>query len=246
MRMTLLEIVQSVLSSMDSDSVSSINDTVESTSVANAAKDVYFELMSYNDWDHLYEWRELEAVSDTSRPNYLRIPDSVSRMECLKYNVTSTTDTRTVIGELVYLSPKDFINLVHNRDSSQSNVDTVTNSNGVEMFILNDKKPEYWTSFDNEYVVTDSYDSSVDTTLNSSKSSAWCRVVPSWTSTNTAVPDMPTDFFPAYLAEVKSVCHAYFKQQLSEKDEQKARRGLAHVRRKERFDKGRSWHDYGR
>lgn len=246
MRMTLLEVVQSVLNSMDSDSVSSINDTVESTGVANVAKEVYFELMSYNDWAHLYEWRELTSVSDTSRPNYLEIPDSVARMDIFKYNVTSNTDVNTVIAEITYLSPKDFIKLVHARNSASPNIDTVVNSNGVEMFIVNDKKPEYWTSFDDKYVVTDSYDSVVDTTLNGSKSSAWCRVVPTWTSNNAFVPDMPTEFFPAYLAEVKSVCHAYFKQQLSEKDEQKARRGLAHVRRKERFDTGRTWNSYGR
>lgn len=246
MQMTLLEIVQSTLTSMDSDSVSSINDTVESTAVAEVAKEVYYELMSYEDWKHLYEWRELEGVGDTSRPNYLKIPDSVSRMEVFKYNVSTASDTNTIIEQIKYLSPEDFIHTVHNRSSSASNIDTVTNSNGVEMFIVNDRKPYYWTSFDDEYIVTDAYNSSVDTTLNSSKSSAWCRVSPSWTASNTFTPDLPIEFFPAYLAEVKATCHLYFKQQVSQKDEQKSRRGLAHVRRKERFDTGRTWHNHGR
>lgn len=246
MRMTLLEIVQSTLNSMDSDSVDNLSDTIESSQVATVAKEVYFELMSFRDWAHLYEWRELESVGDTTRPNYLRIPDTVARMDVLKYDITAVNSDNSVIAELIYKDPKNFIKIVHSRNSGAPNVETVTNSNGVTMFILNDKKPEYWTSFDDEYVVTDSYDSTGDTTLNSSKSSAWCRVVPAWTTSNSFVPDMPTEFFPAYLAEVKSVCHAYFKQQISEKDEQKARRGLAHVSRKERFNKGNTWHNYGR
>lgn len=246
MRKTLLEIVQSVLNSMDSDNVSSISDTIESAQVAQIAEEVYMELMSYKDWDHLYEWRQLESVSDLTRPNFLKIPDNVSRVELFKYNVTEVGDTDTTFREIKYLKPAEFVNLVHSRNSSATDVDTVDNGNGVTMFILNDKQPEYWTCFDDTYIVTDSYQSVADTTLVQAKSSAWCRVNPTWTASNTFIPDMPSEFFPAYVAEVKSTCHAYLKQQLSQKDEQKARRGLAHARRKERIDRGSNRVDYGR
>jgi hypothetical protein len=246
MRKTLLEIVQSVLNSMDSDNVSNINDTIESAQVAQIAEEVYMELMSYKDWDHLYEWRQLEAVSDLTRPNFLKIPDNVSRVEMFKYNTTEVGELNTTYTQVKYLKPDEFVNIVHQRNSSDTNVDTVDNGNGVLMFIINNKQPEYWTSFDDTYIVTDSYQYAADTTLVQSKSSAWCRVNPTWTANNTFVPDMPSEFFPAYIAEVKSTCHAYLKQQLSQKDEQKARRGLAHARRKERFDRGSNRHDYGR
>jgi hypothetical protein len=52
MKMTLLEIVQSTLSSMDSDAVNNINDTIESTQVAEVAKEVYYELDD-RDWETL-------------------------------------------------------------------------------------------------------------------------------------------------------------------------------------------------
>lgn len=246
MKMTLLEIVQSTLNSMDSDAVNSIADTIESRQVAEVAKEVYYELMSYNDWDHLYKWMELESVSDLNRPNYLKIPETVGRLDYLKYEVTSPDDIRRVISELQYRSVKDFISIVHNRNSTDSNISTITNENGVEMFIFNDRAPTYWTSFDSDYIVTDAYNTTVDQTLQGSKSSAWCRVTPVWTSNNNFIPDIPTEFFPAYLAEVKSTCHLYFKQEASQKDEQKARRGLAHVRRKERFDREHNWVSYGR
>lgn len=246
MKMTLLEIVQSVLNSMDSDSVNAIDDTVESMQVADVAREVYYELMSYNDWDHLYRWQELQAVSDINRPNFLKIPDNVSYLELIHYDVTDASDLKRVISELRYVTPKQFIDIIRSRSTGESNVEIIKNSQNVEMFIRNDTSPEFWTSFDNEYIVTDAYNNTVDTTLQSSKSSAWCRVTPDWQTVNTFIPDMPESFFPAYLAEVKSTCHVYFKQQVSQKDEQKARRGLANVRRKERFDTGRTWLSYGR
>lgn len=246
MKMTLLEIVQSTLSSMDSDSVNNIGDTIESSQVTEVAKEVYYELMSYRDWDHLYKWIKLEALSGSEHPNYLRIPDSVGRMESLRYETTAADDIDRKFTEICYKSPAEFIDIVHSRNSSGSNIVTVTNPEGVDMFIKNDSPPTYWTSFDNEHIVTDSYDSDVDNTLQSSKSSAWCRVQPIWQTTDTFTPELPDEFFPAYLAEVKSTSHIYFKQQVSQKDEQKARRGLAHVERKERFDRGSKWVKLGR
>lgn len=246
MKLTLLEIVQTTLSSMNSDSVNDINDTIESTQVVDIAKDVYYELINYNDWPHLWEWRELEGVGDTNKPNYLKIPTAVSRMESFKYDNTETGDSNRKIETVTYKNPKDFIDMVLGRSSSDSNISVITNDNNVDMFIYTDRAPTYWTSFDDEYIVTDAYNSSEDTTLNGSKSSAWCRVEPTWTSSNTFKPDFPADFFPTYLAEVKSACHLYLKQALSQKDEQKARRGLSHVRRKERFERDDRWRKYGR
>lgn len=246
MKLTLLEIVQSTLSSMDSDAVNNIDDTIESNQVADVAREVYYELMSYRDWDHLFKWIQLEALSDSNYPNYLRIPSKVGRMDILKYETTTPSDNGRVIKELCYKSPADFIDIVHSRNSSESNIVTVTNPEGVDMFIRNDHSPSYWTSFDDEHIVTDSYDYTVDSTLQAGKSSAWCRVQPTWNNSNTFIPELPEEFFPAYLAEVKATAHVYFKQQISQKDEQKARRGLAHVERKERFDRGSKWVRFGR
>ena len=246
MRMTLLEIVQSVLSSMDSDNVNSLDDTIESSQVADVAKEVYYGLMSYNDWDHLYQWRELEGLSDNTKPNFLKIPENVGHLEIFRYESTNANSNGITINEVTYYKPSDFIDRTNSRTTTEDNVEVITNDNGVKMFIRNDKAPEYWTSFDNVHIVTDSYDNTVDASLQASKSSAWCRVQPEWSKVDTFIPELPIEFFPSYLAEVKSTCHLYFKQQLSQKDEQIARRGLAHVRRKERFDQGSNRVHYGR
>lgn len=246
MKMNLLGIVQSVLSSMDSDSVNNIGDTVESLQVADTAREVYYELMSYRDWDHLYKWMPLEVLSDNDFPNYLRIPGNVGRVENLRYETTKENETKRSFTTLIYKAPVEFIDIVQGRDSTADNVEVVTDLNGVEMFIRNDHHPRFWTSFDDKHIVTDSYLFGSDDSLQESKNSAWCRVTPSWVSSDEFIPELPEEFFPSYLAEVKSTCHLYFKQQVSQKDEQKARRGLAHVQRKERFDRGSTWVRWGR
>ena len=44
MRNTLLQMVQSILSDMDSEAVNSISDTVEAEQVASVIQDTFFEL----------------------------------------------------------------------------------------------------------------------------------------------------------------------------------------------------------
>ena len=48
MKMTLLDITQSILSAMDSDYANSIGDTVEAEQVATIVKETYYYNCSYN------------------------------------------------------------------------------------------------------------------------------------------------------------------------------------------------------
>ena len=50
MKYTLLEIVQEILSDMDSDEVNSIDDTVESQQVASIVRSAYMAIMSNRNW----------------------------------------------------------------------------------------------------------------------------------------------------------------------------------------------------
>ena len=52
--MTLLEIVQDILSDMDSDEVNSINDSVESLQVAQIVKTAYYNIVDGKDYPWLY------------------------------------------------------------------------------------------------------------------------------------------------------------------------------------------------
>ena len=46
MKSTLLQVVQSILSDMDSEDVNTISDTIEAQQVASVVEDTYFNIMS--------------------------------------------------------------------------------------------------------------------------------------------------------------------------------------------------------
>lgn len=232
--MTLLEIVQSVLSSMSSDEVNDINDTIESTQVALIAKEAYLNLMAQSEWPHLFKDGVLSALGDVSRPNYMQLPSNVYRIEEIKYEVTELGDTNRTFKTIEYQDPSTFIENLDTNKSGDSDVTTVTTDNSTVMFIKNDLFPTYWTSFDNDLIVFDSYNVAEDTTLQSSKTKCLFYELPIWVNTNTSIPDMDQRFFPSYLAEVKRIAHQELRQQLSPIAEEQARRGKATLRQQAR------------
>ena len=58
---TLLEIVQEILTDMVSDEVNSIDDTVESQTVASIVRSVYESMMANRNWPHTKQLVQTEA-----------------------------------------------------------------------------------------------------------------------------------------------------------------------------------------
>jgi len=243
---TLLEIVQDALSAMDSDMVNSISDTEEALQVATIAKDCYYELILRNEWDFLKKLRELEPVSDSSKPNYLKIPKPVSEVHWFKYNVTKKNDRTTRWRDLIYKSPEDFVTLLLSRDNSREEVTTVTTFNGIELFVYTDRPPTYWTSFDDEYIVTDAFDSSVETTHQASKSLVYCTEEPKWEMKDNFKPDLPSKMFPLYEAEVRTACFFLLKQMENALDALRANRQNAIMIHAEHRTNARKKANFGR
>ena len=245
--MTLLDIVQSVLSSMSSDEVNDINDTIESTQVALIAKEAYLDLMSQSEWPHLLNDGELLGLGDTTRPNYMQLAAGAYRLEEVRYETTQTGDADRTFKTIEYQAPSTFITDLDGNKSGDSNVQTVTTSNSTVMFIRNDLAPTFWTTFDNDQIVFNSYDIAEDTTLQGSKTKCLFYTLPVWTNSNTAIPDIDERFFPAYLAEVKRTAHQNLRQQVSPIAEEQARRGKAMLRRQARRIEGQDTRaKYGR
>lgn len=244
---TLLQVVQRALDAMNHINVNSISDSEEANKIAREAKEVYYELMDRDDWPHLLQAKPLEAVSDTTKPNYLRIPTDVVRIDSIRYETTQAVDTARYFDEIEYLEPNQFLEHVLQNRSDQDNVTTVTNDNGVPMFIRNDQRPFYWTTFNDEDIVFDSYDSEVDTTMQSSKSIVHCKVIPEWTHADDFIPDMPEHMFSTFVAEVTAAAFTYWKQGTSVKDEARAARGVARLRKDaEKHRETERYADYGR
>ena len=211
--MTLLQIVQEVLSSMDSDEVNSISDTVESEQVATIARRVYDDLMVRADWDHLKKTRELTGLGDTNRPTTMGIPAGVSEILVVKYDATKTTDDHRIMVEPSFEEDSSlFLDRLYSRNTSNDNVVVKETLDGVPLFLYNDRAPCMYTTFNGTELVFDAYNSDEDTTLQGSKSIAECIMSPSWTHENTAIPAMPAKLFPMFFAKVKAVAHEEIKQ----------------------------------
>ena len=232
MKMNLLEIVQDILNSMDSDEVNTITETIESNQIAQIVKTSYYELISRRDWPHLKELFQLEASGDNNKPTHMSIPDDIQEVREINYNKRTVSDTKDKYSAVRYVLPEDFLTLTNSRDSSQSNIVKVTDYSGVDLYIRTDAAPECWTSFDDENIVFDSHDSEVDTTLQASKTQCFGIRQPSWTNSDTFTPDLPIDAFPLLLAEAKSVAQFQVRQFEDAKAEQQAQRQRFRMSRK--------------
>lgn len=247
MKYTLLEMVQDILSEMDSDEVNSIDDTIEAQQVAQVIKTCYFEMIANRNWPHLRKLIQLEPSLDTARPVYLKIPKNVKELEFVRYDVTKATSTNQEWKTLKYKEPLAFLDYVSARNSSNDNVVKVSDYSGVQLLVVNDQAPSYWTSFDDVHLVVDSYDKGVDDTIKQSKTACSAYTNPSWERSDTSVPDLPIEAFPALLEEAKSTAFIALKQVPNQKAEQKAKRQNSWLSRKAWTAKGGvNYPDYGR
>lgn len=211
-KMTLLEMTQNILLAMEDDEVNSISDTVSSTSVAQVVRDCYYELVDELDLPGNMRLQPLEAVSNVNRPNYLKLPDHLIKLHWFKYNN----------ADLKYMSPHEFINFVSRRTEGLD----ITDFGGVTYRISTLDEPTYWTTFDDVYIVTDSFNSAVDSTLQHSKSMALVQIESDFNMEDNAIADLPTRLFPTLLAKAKARCFPIFKQVSNAKEDEAERRGL--------------------
>lgn len=244
---TLLYLVQQVLNDLDSDYVNSIDDSEEAQQVASIIQSCYEELIANRNWPHLKKLLQLEASGSTSKPNYMRIPENVKELVQIRYDAKKLGDTKLKYVDIKYLHPDEFLKKIGNRNSDLPTITLVTDFSGIPLQVVNNKAPEYWTSFDDEYVVFDSFDLAVDTTLKKSKVQTICYVEPDWEMTDDFIPDLPAEAFALLEAESKSTASLVIKQMANQKQEQKAGRQQRWLARKAWKAKGGvRFEDYGR
>lgn len=247
MKLTLLEIVQDILSDMDSDEVNSIDDTVESLQVAQIVKSSYYALMGNRNWPHTRKPVSLLPSGTTSRPTHMKVREAFKELVFINYDVATEGGNRKMYKEMKWMEPDQFLFFLNRRNTSESNIVTVVDPSGISLFIQNDKAPQYYTSFDDVNIVFDSYDSAVDTTLQESKVQAVAYVIPTWSHSDTFVPDLPAEAFTALLEESKSRAMLKLKQVQDFKAEQETARQQRWLSRKAWVVKGGlQYPNYGR
>lgn len=224
MKFTLLEVVKDVLNDMDADFVNSINETVEAAQVAQIAKTCYNEMISNREWPHLKQLSQLEASGTLAKPTHMRLPDGVKKLEWVKYDKMKENETRLRYEDVKYLYPDEFLEITNSRNSDNANVVKVVDFSGTTLLIFDNAAPTYWTSFDDEWIVFDSYNVALDDTLKKAKTQIYLVKEPVWVEADDAIPDLPEEAFAAYIEEVKSTAFLALKQMANQKAEQKAAR----------------------
>lgn len=243
---TVLEYVQGALNIMDSDQVDSIADTEESMQVANLLRDVYDELMTRQEkgWSFLNRTIQLEASVDTSQPTRLVLPERTRHLKKLWYNVSDEAG-KVKNREIKYVCPEDFICRFGTPGDTRQ---LVTTPEGISFYVFNDRMPSFYTSFDDRVLYLDSFDSSVETTLTSSRAVAFANVLPELIVEDEHVPDLPLDMVPLLTSTLNAAASLTFRQMASAPDETRARRQIAQLRRTEsKLTRERYYHNaFGR
>ena len=201
MKYTLLEIVQAVLNVTDGDEVNSIADTTESLQTAYDIRYVYYDLIGRKDWQFLRKLKPLESVSDASKPTHLKLPSNASKIDFLMYNKRKDLSGRNYFKEVYYKYPDEFLLEVNQRDNTKAEYQTVVDFDGAYITIRNDKHPEYFTSFDDKYVVMDGFNGTLESTLMGDNTQAGLFLIPTFSIDDDFTADLPMEMFPMFVAE---------------------------------------------
>ncbi len=240
MKKTLLEIVQDVLAAMDSENVNSISETVEASQVADLCGIVFNNVVAERELPEHEELLKLTPASDSDFPTHFSYPDNVTGITDIWYK-----DDDGRYHEVCWMEPKDFLRRADQR--TDDFVEVSDKNGGTNYRVGNNNDPRFYTSFDDHWVVMDSYDNAVDSTLQSSKIRAYGLKYPTFSKTDNYVPDFDEILFPYYVAECMSFCMSVLSGGSDPKVEQTARRQKTMLNANQyKSKRPNKWSNYGR
>lgn len=215
MKFTHLEIVQEILSAMESDQVNSIADTPESEAVSLILRSVYYDLaidLNLPSHEGLFE---LDPSLDALKPTLMFVPSNVSKIHNIKYNIKETGETYSNYSDMVFKPWPEFLEGQQGYRGQTSDVGEMTftnNSESFEVMYRSDKMPQCYTSIDNYSIIFDSYDSAEDTTLQKSKTMCSGIIYPIYSLLDTFTPDLDPALFSVFKNRAKARAFAELKQ----------------------------------
>lgn len=250
MKYTLLDMVQTILSSMDSDEVNSITDTTEALQVAYTIRSVYYRIAASADLPEQSGLFNLTA-SGASTPVVMYRPSNVNSIEWVKYNWADLTATEPQFKEVKFMPLSNFLAVMFSLNTDETDVDsfdlTVNGADTFKVIYRNNAFPTYYTVLDDNTVLFDSFNSEVESSLQSSKTICQGLFSQIFYLTDNFTPNLDEQQFDLLLNESKSWCFAEMKQSVNQKAEQAARRGWIGLQRtKHAFPNENVLPDYGR
>lgn len=242
MKLTNLDYVQSILSSLGSDEVNSVSDTTESLQVLEIVKQTYFNIVSRAELKDQKKPFQLDPSLTVLEPNLMFIPSNIKSMEWIKYYKTSSA----MYNYVTMLPIQQFVDYVNGYNPSDVAVDVLSLVVEGETFLFNYKNnvtPHYCTVLSNFYVVFDSYDAAVDSTLQASKTMCYGLTTPTWEDTDDFIPLLDEQQVSLLLNEAKSLAFLELKQLTHAKAEQEAKRQWGTIQKNKSTDNKPSYFD---
>lgn len=224
---TLKEMVDIILSAMDSDEVNSITDTVESNQVALLLKSIYYDIatdLGLPEHDTLFE---LTSSGDSTKPVLMTLPTTVARLDSISYDRRSSTETNVDYTGVEFLTIKDFIDRqqgLRNHTTGVAQMEITLNGDTFSFMYYTDRFPSYYTVIGDNSIVFDAHDSTIDATLQSDKTICEGSLYPTFTLSDTFTPDLDPTQFSYYLNKAKVRAFAELKQVTNEEASMEARR----------------------
>lgn len=240
MRYSLLQMTQRILESMESDEVSSIHETPESTSVANIIKECYFDIigdLGVAEEEGLFR---LDASTDNTKPCLMYIPSGISNIQWLKYQKGSDVNPTEYLR---YLPQDEFLFYSQSRTTSDSNISSMEVEMNGKVFVFTyytDRFPSSYTIFNDKYVIFDAIDLSEEVTLTESRSLVFASLVPTFEFEDNFVPNLDPRQFQLLLNEAKSLAFVELKQTSHPIADRKARKNKI-LAQKQKNDNDPAW-----
>lgn len=227
MKQTLLEMVQFLLSSSNGDEVNSITDTEEAMQIARLIKGVYYDIsvdIGLPEHESLFQ---LVATTDVAKPTIMTVPSTVTKVLWIKYNKEKAGDNYPLYENIHFLNFDEFLAVTQGNRNQTTNVGSMNvlmNGETFEIMYRTNKHPTYYTVVDDHTLIFDSYDNTVDSILQNSKSMAYGSVYPSFTLSDTFIPDLDPTQFPYLVNKSKERMYAEMHQTENREARREARR----------------------
>ena len=229
MKKTLLQLVQEILSDMDGDEVNSYADTTESLQVANIIQKAYLDIVSTSSFPKMFTPFELEASSNPAEPCIMELPDDRLTVAWLRYDASTLDNPDAGYRQLEFMPFEEYVNRMYALDATDTNVVsfeyTFDNGDTLNVRCRNDNPPSVYTTINDHVLLFDSYDSDVDSALQANKTIAFGEKLPTFTMSDSFIPDLPDKQFTILRNEAKAAAFATLKQTTNANAERKARRG---------------------
>ena len=225
MKYTLLELTQDVLSSMDSDEITSITDTVEAQQVVKVIRTTYYDIVNRAGLPEQETLFKLDET-DANTPPVMTLPDDYRSAKWIKYNIADA-GADAQYTDITPIDNESFMFLMYELSSSSTDVSSYTfipNSDSMTFFYYNDRAPTMYTTFGDHYVVFNGVDETQESFLDTDKSVAYGKKLLVWNDSDGFTPELDEPQFELLLNESKALAWQELKQTPHLKAETTARR----------------------